>query len=136
MSSSPARGPTPSPAEHGLEQAGSEWFAPAERRRQLDELKSGSGFDSEMKYGTVGAVAHDVAGHVAAATSTGGLTAKRWGRIGDVAADRRPAHGRTTEACAVSCTGAGEYFIARGGRPRSRPACASPACPPSRRQPM
>ena len=43
----------------------------------------GGGFDSDIKYGTIGAVAVDEAGHVAAATSTGGLTAKRWGRIGD-----------------------------------------------------
>ncbi|MBU3076859.1 isoaspartyl peptidase/L-asparaginase family protein [Sphingomonas quercus] len=94
----------------GLEQAGAEWFAIAERRRQLDELKAGAGFDSGMKYGTVGAVACDAAGHVAAATSTGGLTAKRWGRIGD-----SPLIGAGTwaddRAGAISCTGAGEYFI-------------------------
>jgi beta-aspartyl-peptidase (threonine type) len=63
-----------------------------------------------MKYGTVGAVAVDADGHVAAATSTGGLTAKRWGRIGD-----SPLIGAGTyaddRACATSCTGSGEVFI-------------------------
>jgi len=98
--------------EHGLEQAGPEWFATAERRRQLDELKARGGdwFDVDLKYGTVGAVARDAAGHLAAATSTGGLTGKRWGRIGD-----SPVIGAGTWAddrgCAVSCTGAGEVFI-------------------------
>jgi beta-aspartyl-peptidase (threonine type) len=96
--------------EQGLEQADPAWFALPERRRQLDELRAGGGFDAGMKYGTVGAVALDAHGHVAAATSTGGLTAKRWGRIGD-----SPLIGAGTyaddRACAVSCTGSGEYFI-------------------------
>jgi len=64
----------------------------------------------EHRYGTVGAVARDVHGHLAAATSTGGLTGKRWGRIGD-----SPLIGAGTYAidgsCAVSATGTGEYFI-------------------------
>jgi beta-aspartyl-peptidase (threonine type) len=100
----------------GLEQADPEWFGLAERRRQLDELKAAgddAAFDSGMKYGTVGAVAADIRGHVAAATSTGGLTAKRWGRIGD-----SPLIGAGTfaddRACAVSATGSGEYFIRIG----------------------
>jgi beta-aspartyl-peptidase (threonine type) len=98
--------------EHGLEQVGPEWFATAERRRQLETMRSDDGhyFDEELKYGTVGAVAVDVHGHVAAATSTGGLTGKRWGRIGDT-----PLIGAGTyaddRAGAVSATGAGEYFI-------------------------
>jgi beta-aspartyl-peptidase (threonine type) len=98
--------------DQGLEQAGPEWFATAERRRQLDVMRSQEGhyFDEELKYGTVGAVAVDVHGHVAAATSTGGLTGKRWGRIGDT-----PLIGAGTyaddRAGAVSATGAGEYFI-------------------------
>ena len=99
---------------HGLEQADAGWFATPERRRQLDELIAGGGkFDVDMKYGTVGAVARDAHGHVAAATSTGGVTGKRWGRIGD-----SPLIGAGTyaddRACAVSCTGAGEYFIRLG----------------------
>ena len=60
--------------------------------------------------GTVGAVAVDAQGHLAASTSTGGMTDKRWGRIGDA-----PIIGAGTYAndasCAVSATGHGEYFI-------------------------
>ena len=62
------------------------------------------------KMGTVGAVARDQYGHLAGATSTGGMTNKRWGRVGDT-----PLPGAGTWAddrtCAVSCTGHGEFFI-------------------------
>lgn len=96
--------------EHGFEQVDNSWFEVPERRRQLDELLGSGGFDDEVKYGTVGAVAVDVDGHVAVATSTGGLTAKRWGRVGDT-----PLIGTGTYAddrsAAVSATGSGEYFI-------------------------
>jgi beta-aspartyl-peptidase (threonine type) len=98
--------------EQGLEQVDNSWFATPERRRQLDEMKADkvSAFDVDLKYGTVGAVALDASGHVAAATSTGGLTGKRWGRIGD-----SPIIGAGTYAddgsAAVSATGSGEYFI-------------------------
>jgi len=99
--------------EAGLEQVENSWFVTGERRRQLDELLAKGGFDSDVKYGTVGAVAVDSSGHVAAATSTGGLTAKQWGRIGD-----SPLIGAGTyaddRACAVSCTGSGEHFIRVG----------------------
>ncbi|HEV2446874.1 MAG TPA: isoaspartyl peptidase/L-asparaginase, partial [Candidatus Sulfopaludibacter sp.] len=65
------------------------------------------------KYGTVGVVALDKHGNIAAGTSTGGLTGKRWGRIGD-----SPQIGSGTyasnQSCAVSGTGTGEYFIRRG----------------------
>jgi len=95
---------------HGFEQVDNGWFVAPERRRQLDELLAGDGFDDEVKYGTVGAVAVDADGHVAVATSTGGLTAKRWGRVGD-----SPLIGAGTYAddrsAAVSATGSGEYFI-------------------------
>ena len=96
--------------ETGFEQVDNCWFEIPERRRQLDELLAHGGFDEDVKYGTVGAVAVDVDGHVAAATSTGGLTAKRWGRVGD-----SPLIGAGTyaddRAAAVSATGSGEYFI-------------------------
>jgi len=96
----------------GCEQVAPEWFAIPERRRQLEEMKAhpGGAFDIDMKYGTVGAVARDSHGGLAAATSTGGLTGKRWGRIGD-----SPLIGAGTyaddRAGAVSATGAGEFFI-------------------------
>ena len=97
--------------EQGLEQVANGWFATPERRAQLDMvMAAGGGFDSDIKYGTIGAVAVDEAGNVAAATSTGGLTAKRWGRIGD-----SPLIGAGTyaddRAAAVSATGLGETFI-------------------------
>ena len=96
--------------DHGFEQVDNSWFEIPERRRQLEELLSADGFDDEVKYGTVGAVAVDVEGHVAVATSTGGLTAKRWGRVGD-----SPLIGAGTYAddrsAAVSATGSGEFFI-------------------------
>ena len=96
--------------DHGFEQVGNSWFEIPERRRQLEELLAAHGFDDEVKYGTVGAVAADVDGHVAVATSTGGLTAKRWGRVGD-----SPLIGAGTYAddrsAAVSATGSGEFFI-------------------------
>ena len=95
---------------HGFEQVDNGWFEIPERRRQLEEVLGEGGFDDEIKYGTVGAVAVDIDGNVAAATSTGGLTAKRWGRVGD-----SPLIGAGTYAddrsAAVSATGSGEYFI-------------------------
>jgi len=64
----------------------------------------------EGKFGTVGAVACDQNGNIAAATSTGGMTNKKWGRVGD-----SPMIGAGNYAnnntCAVSCTGSGEFFI-------------------------
>ncbi|HUM51054.1 MAG TPA: isoaspartyl peptidase/L-asparaginase [Chitinophagales bacterium] len=64
----------------------------------------------DKKFGTVGAVALDIYGNLAAATSTGGMTNKKFGRVGD-----SPIIGAGTYAnnatCAVSCTGSGEYFI-------------------------
>jgi beta-aspartyl-peptidase (threonine type) len=101
--------------EMGLEQVGNDWFVTDERRANLAELlgRGADAYDVDMKYGTVGAVARDAAGRLAAATSTGGVTGKRWGRIGDT-----PVIGAGTWAddrgCAVSCTGAGEYFLRIG----------------------
>jgi beta-aspartyl-peptidase (threonine type) len=100
--------------ERGVETVDPGWFATEERRRQLEEIKARpGGFDAGVKFGTVGAVAVDRDGHVAAATSTGGLTGKRWGRIGD-----SPVIGAGNYAddrsCAVSATGSGEFFIRAG----------------------
>jgi beta-aspartyl-peptidase (threonine type) len=97
-------------AAAGIEQVANDFFILPERRRQLDEaLAAGSAADP-IKYGTIGAVAVDLSGNVAAATSTGGITAKRWGRVGD-----SPLIGAGTYAdnrsAAVSATGSGEYFI-------------------------
>ncbi len=89
-------------------------------KQQLDhdgdtkkDSRQGSILDQKFpdrKFGTVGAVALDQDGNIAAATSTGGMTNKRYGRVGDV-----PIIGAGTyasnETCAVSATGHGEYFI-------------------------
>ena len=98
--------------QNGVDLVSGEYFATPHRRRQLDELKAGKldALDVEYKYGTVGAVAVDCSGNLAAATSTGGMTGKRWGRIGD-----SPLIGAGTYAdnrsAAVSATGSGEFFI-------------------------
>lgn len=96
----------------GLERVPNEWFITPTRKRQLERVLTGATAPrNELQgLGTVGAVAVDAAGNVAAATSTGGMTNKRWGRIGDA-----PIIGAGTYAnnasCAVSATGHGEYFI-------------------------
>lgn len=66
---------------------------------------------NEKKFGTVGAVALDSQGRLAAATSTGGMTAKRWGRVGDVPIIGAGTYASNPDGCAVSATGDGEYFI-------------------------
>jgi beta-aspartyl-peptidase (threonine type) len=103
-------------AEQGIEQVDPGYFRTEERWAQLQEMLSrgpDAMFDSDIKYGTVGAVARDTAGHVAAATSTGGLTGKMAGRVGD-----SPLPGAGTWAddrgCAVSATGSGEHYIREG----------------------
>jgi L-asparaginase / beta-aspartyl-peptidase len=96
----------------GMDLVSNEYFRTAVRQQQLHRLLGGSP-DKEndlVAFGTVGAVAVDGQGNVAAATSTGGMTGKRWGRVGD-----SPIIGAGTYAsnasCAVSATGHGEYFI-------------------------
>jgi len=86
------------------------------RHKQWLDLRDSEAFQldhsdrKDSKFGTVGAVACDVHGNLAAATSTGGMTNKKWGRVGD-----SPMIGAGTYAnnatCAISCTGSGEYFI-------------------------
>lgn len=102
--------------EQGLEIVEPSYFWTAARWRALQDAMSAARKNAaadlplELRSGTVGAVALDRAGNLAAATSTGGMTNKRWGRIGD-----SPVIGAGTfadnETCAVSATGHGEYFI-------------------------
>ena len=97
--------------EQGLEMVPNSCFATERRRQELERLRAGEVVPGrEDLTGTVGAVARDEYGDLAAATSTGGTTGKRWGRVGD-----SPLIGAGTYAandcCAVSATGHGEYFI-------------------------
>lgn len=66
---------------------------------------------NERKFGTVGAVALDQSGNLAAGTSTGGMSGKRWGRVGDVPVIGAGTYASNSDGCAVSATGDGEYFI-------------------------
>ncbi|MFZ9872886.1 MAG: isoaspartyl peptidase/L-asparaginase family protein [Steroidobacteraceae bacterium] len=99
-------------SSRGFEFVPNESFITPQRQRQLERVLQGRTQPrNELSgLGTVGAVAIDAAGNLAAATSTGGMTNKRWGRIGDA-----PIIGAGTYAnnasCAVSATGHGEYFI-------------------------
>lgn len=108
----------------GLEQVEPEFFSTPERWEQLQRAlgsdtalldhdgaaQGGDPLDPERKFGTVGAVALDNAGNLAAATSTGGMTNKQVGRIGD---SPLPGAGcyASNDSVAVSCTGTGEVFI-------------------------
>lgn len=89
------------------------WRSLQRAKKRLDQQTSMLqlfDIDAEYKFGTVGVVVLDNAGNVVAGTSTGGMTAKRYGRVGD-----SPIIGAGTFAdnasCAVSATGHGEYFI-------------------------
>ena len=96
----------------GIELVSNEYFRTPVRQQQLQKLLRGvvTRENELAAFGTVGAVALDGHGNLAAATSTGGMTGKRWGRVGD-----SPVIGAGTYAnnasCAVSATGHGEYFI-------------------------
>ena len=100
--------------EQGFEVIPPEYFATDRRREALDAYKANEQAEikpeADHKFGTVGVVVLDAAGNLVAGTSTGGMTGKRWGRIGD-----SPVIGAGTYAdnrsCAVSATGHGEYFI-------------------------
>ena len=101
--------------EKGFAVTPPEYFATPARREALERMKAEklSALDVDHKFGTVGAVALDQNGNLAAGTSTGGMTGKRWGRVGDA-----PVIGAGTyadnRACAVSATGWGEYFLRVG----------------------
>ncbi len=97
--------------EQGLEMVDPSYFYTEKRKEQLDRRLQREGSITDFhKWGTVGAVALDKNGNLAAATSTGGMTNKQYGRVGD-----SPIIGAGTyaenESCAVSATGQGEYFI-------------------------
>jgi beta-aspartyl-peptidase (threonine type) len=100
--------------EQGMTLVPGSYFHTERRWKQLEEAQKGERIAAAISdtdyFGTVGAVARDRDGNLAAATSTGGMTNKRWGRIGD-----SPIIGAGTYAdnatCAVSATGSGEYFI-------------------------
>ena len=100
--------------EQGVTLVPGSYFHTERRWKQLEEAqradKVASATQDTDYFGTVGAVARDRDGNLAAATSTGGMTNKRWGRVGD-----SPIIGAGTYAdnvtCAVSATGSGEYFI-------------------------
>jgi len=105
--------------ENGIDTVSPSWFFTQERWNTLQEilaeekLKAPTGTvwkNPDSKFGTVGCVALDGQGNLAAGTSTGGMTNKRWNRLGD-----SPLIGAGTyasnDACAVSCTGHGEFFI-------------------------
>lgn len=110
--------------EQGLEIVAPDYFFTKSRYQSLKRIKDKekvelnhddkSGFyDSEVKdskFGTVGCVALDKNGNLAAGTSTGGMTNKRWGRIGDTPIIGSGTYANNT-TCAVSCTGWGEFFI-------------------------
>lgn len=104
----------------GAEFADDEYFFVPMRFEQLQKAKESDTMildhteddfeNGEKKFGTVGCVALDVYGNIAAGTSTGGMTNKKYGRVGD-----SPVIGSGTYAnnktCAISCTGHGEFFI-------------------------
>ncbi len=106
-------------ADQGLEIVDPSYFFDSTRYKQWLKVKNGEGskqamyFDpiiKDLKFGTVGAVALDQFGNISAGTSTGGMTNKKYGRVGDA-----PIIGAGTYAnnatCGVSATGWGEYFI-------------------------
>lgn len=92
------------------------YFYDEVRYQQWQGIKDSTSFEldhsvkKDGKFGTVGAVACDTNGNVAAATSTGGMTNKKWGRVGDspIIGAGNYANNKT---CAISCTGSGEFFI-------------------------
>ena len=109
-----SRGAEAFASERGFDLVSPEYFATERRREALKAYKAneqaGLKPEADHKFGTVGVVVLDQTGNLVAGTSTGGMTGKRWGRIGD-----SPVIGAGTYAdnrsCAVSATGHGEYFI-------------------------
>ena len=100
-------------ARLGSEQVAPDWFDTPHRLAQLRKAqadKAGVLLDHDGKFGTVGAVALDAHGHLAAATSTGGMTNKQPGRVGDSPLIGAGCYANDATV-AVSCTGTGEAFM-------------------------
>lgn len=114
-------------AQHGLAIVEPSYFYTEERWKSLQRIKKADSIKAEnaekpkqqtlkhlsnrdSKYGTVGAVALDIHGNLAAATSTGGMSNKKFGRVGDVPIIGAGTYANNT-TCAISCTGWGEFFI-------------------------
>jgi len=121
-------------ARHGLEQVAPDWFGTPLRLEQLQRAKQAEAgvlldhdgqalafkqaasdpisgpLDEQSKFGTVGAVALDAQGHLAAATSTGGMTNKQVGRVGDSPVIGAGCYANDATV-AISCTGTGEAFM-------------------------
>jgi L-asparaginase / beta-aspartyl-peptidase len=93
---------------HGLEVVERDYFVTGQRREQLDRVMDGRA--AAGRHGTVGAVARDAGGRVAAATSTGGMTGQADGRVGDSPIVGAGVYARDNVA-AISCTGHGEAFM-------------------------
>jgi L-asparaginase / beta-aspartyl-peptidase len=93
-----------------IERVPNEYFSTSYRRKELEQAQKKERLEADESMGTVGCVALDRQGNLAAATSTGGLTNKKFGRLGD-----SPIAGAGTYAdnatCGISCTGVGEDFI-------------------------
>jgi beta-aspartyl-peptidase (threonine type) len=97
--------------QEGMTLVANDYFKTAERKEQLRRQLEGESVSELMPaQGTVGAVALDARGDLAAATSTGGMTLKRQGRVGDSAIIGAGTYAKNG-VCAVSATGHGEYFI-------------------------
>lgn len=113
-------------AQHGLETVAADYFSTPERWQQLQraldsqqmlldhdgaaQTNGGDPLDNDRKFGTVGAVACDLQGNLAAATSTGGMTNKQAGRVGDSPIVGAGCYANNANV-AVSCTGTGEVFM-------------------------
>lgn len=101
---------------HDLEMVENSYFSTDHRKKQLDKAKrtGSTALDHDValedRIGTVGAVAVDRMGNVAAATSTGGMANRRFGRVGDSAIVGAGTYA-DKQSCAVSCTGTGEHYI-------------------------
>ncbi|MCK0108461.1 isoaspartyl peptidase/L-asparaginase [Flavobacteriaceae bacterium S0825] len=100
----------------GYEIEDQDYFYDEVRYKQWQGIKDSDNFQldhsvkKDGKFGTVGAVACDKHGNIAAATSTGGMTNKKWGRVGDSPMVGAGVYANN-KTCAVSCTGSGEFFI-------------------------